>query len=317
MNGAMGVNVFFGISGYLITESWFRKCDPVAFVEARFLRIMPALVTSVLVSALLVGPFLSTLSLKDYLHDWQLRWFILGNSSLLWMGEELPQVFIGNPHPKVVNGSLWTLPKEVLMYGFVLLIGIVGKLWGGKVLFLVCSVILYVMVTLQFINLNQNEGALTLVRVARYFLVGSILFLWVNTAKFQLWIAVILALTLASLAATGWWQALLAPWAAVYCILWFAFTPALKKLNWKGKGSIDISYGLYIYGYFVQQVIFSVFPDLSGYVAFLLSVFITSSVAFLSWLYIEKPAMSLKGVARHMLAQKMESGVRSSTKNCS
>ena len=42
--GALGVLIFFTISGYLITESWDRDPNLSRFIARRMLRIFPALV---------------------------------------------------------------------------------------------------------------------------------------------------------------------------------------------------------------------------------------------------------------------------------
>jgi peptidoglycan/LPS O-acetylase OafA/YrhL len=293
LNGATGVNIFFAISGYLIAESWFRRSNMVTFVEARFLRIMPALAVSLVISALVVGPILSPLPLLDYLKHWQLRWFVFGNASLLWMGEELPLVFANNPHPKVINGSLWTLPKEATMYGFILLAGLFTKLWGGRLLFFVICILFFVVATLEYINLGQTESSLSLVRVARYFLLGAALYLAVPKAAVRFWIFVVLVL----LALSGWQSAWLSPLALTYGVFWFAFTPVWKRIG--GRWPVDLSYGLYIYGYFIQQVVFSVLPNISGYLAFVIAFFLTASIASLSWIYVERPALQLRGRTSH------------------
>lgn len=54
-------------------------------------------------------------------------WTYLQNI-LLVTRYELPGVFTGNIYPDVVNGSLWTLPLEVLMYIGVMILGLTGFL---------------------------------------------------------------------------------------------------------------------------------------------------------------------------------------------
>ena len=64
--GELGVSIFFAISGFLIARSW---CDdPVIgrFLLKRALRLIPALVVAVLVTALVVGPLVTVLSPSGY-----------------------------------------------------------------------------------------------------------------------------------------------------------------------------------------------------------------------------------------------------------
>src|SRR3954469_13920877 len=64
--GVLGVEIFFAISGFLVTASWLADPRPRAFLAKRGLRIMPALLVTVAVSAFLLGPLLSTLSAGSY-----------------------------------------------------------------------------------------------------------------------------------------------------------------------------------------------------------------------------------------------------------
>lgn len=41
--GSWAVDVFFVVSGFLVTKSWYRREDLVGFLYARFMRIFPAL----------------------------------------------------------------------------------------------------------------------------------------------------------------------------------------------------------------------------------------------------------------------------------
>ena len=66
---ALGVIIFFSISGYLITASWSRSRDVVSYTAARVLRIFPALVVVVVLSAYVLGPLVTTLPAGTYLSD--------------------------------------------------------------------------------------------------------------------------------------------------------------------------------------------------------------------------------------------------------
>ena len=57
---------FFAISGYLIVISRGTSSSFSSFVVKRILRIFPALITVLVLSALVVGPELSELSIAQY-----------------------------------------------------------------------------------------------------------------------------------------------------------------------------------------------------------------------------------------------------------
>lgn len=88
--------------------------SPLRYAVRRFMRIWPPLAAFVLVALLVVGPLATTLPVGDYFSNPD-TWTYLDNLRLdIRYG--LPGVFLENPYPGAVNGSLWTLPVEALMY---------------------------------------------------------------------------------------------------------------------------------------------------------------------------------------------------------
>lgn len=122
--GSIAVGIFFVMSGYLIASSWLASSTPRSFLLKRALRIFPALIVAVLLTVFVLGPMVTQLSLSQYLEA-DGTWTYLQNI-LLVTRYELPGVFTGNVYPEVVNGSLWTLPLEVLMYIGVMILGLTG-----------------------------------------------------------------------------------------------------------------------------------------------------------------------------------------------
>ena len=125
--GALGVGIFFVISGYLITQSWLVRGRILPFVAARMLRIYPALVGAVALSLLLAG-ISSALDWRSFLSHPQTVDFILHVTPAWEMRYRLPGAFPANPMPHDVNGSLWTLPIELRLYIAVLIVGVAGLL---------------------------------------------------------------------------------------------------------------------------------------------------------------------------------------------
>jgi len=301
-NGAFGVNVFFAISGFLITESWLRRRNAISFVEARALRIMPALIASVAMCAFVIGPLLSRASLATYLLDWHLRWFVIGNVSLLWMEEQLPLLFLGNPHPSVVNASLWTLPKEATMYGLVLGLGLIcqWRFLSRAFIPLLCGA--FAFATWKFIQLEQDEHALSLVRVSRHFIAGAVVGSLSRSARGPAIGAACLIVGLIALPNATALRAIVTPIALACAVLAIARGPAPRWVG--GRWRVDLSYGLYIYGYPLQQVLFHFWPQMSGYVNFALALPLTGLVSLASWHFIEKPALDHKGQAETWIRQR-------------
>lgn len=313
LTGALGVNIFFALSGFLITKSWLNRYSLGAFIQARALRIMPALVASVLACALLIGPILSSYDLKTYVTDWYFRGYVIGNITMLWPVEILPGIFQDNPHPSVVNGSLWTLPKEALMYLVTAVTGLIAagcsrRISERKALVL-CFIVIFITASYALHAGNQTEQSLTLSRVSRYFAVGAILFLLTDKLSDRKIFVVLASLAMLSTSpllmtahivsnteASAWLNAFLLPWALTSCVLFLATEVRLPKAG--GRWKFDISYGLYVYGYPIQQVLLHFFPEYSAYTVFGLSFCLTTICAVLSWIYIEQPALMQK-TARH------------------
>src|SRR3954471_24573302 len=64
---AIAVMVFFSISGFLLAQSWSIEPHLGRFLAKRALRIYPALIVVLLLSAFVLGPAVTTLPLADYL----------------------------------------------------------------------------------------------------------------------------------------------------------------------------------------------------------------------------------------------------------
>ena len=120
--GGAGVAVFFFLSGLLVWSSWMRDPSLSRFFMRRSLRIFPGLWLVVILSVFVVGPPLSTLRPVDYFGAGQTHGYL--STAVLAVRHGLPGVFAGNPYPHAFNGSLWTLPVEFFCYVSV-------AAWGG------------------------------------------------------------------------------------------------------------------------------------------------------------------------------------------
>jgi peptidoglycan/LPS O-acetylase OafA/YrhL len=112
--GSLGLFIFFSISGYLVSMSWLSDGSGVRFAIRRALRIFPALTVVILLSTFVLGPIVTTVPMQVYLHH-PATYRYLANIGL-YVSYYLPGSFEHVPIPNAVNGSLWSLPVEVLMY---------------------------------------------------------------------------------------------------------------------------------------------------------------------------------------------------------
>ena len=132
--GSLAVACFFGISGFLITQSWLKSPRVSDYLRKRVLRIYPGWTVAVLFCVFIIGPVLHNNHYLEF-HDKGTYRFI--SQLLLYKNgyfNELPG--IGIP-----NGSLWTIPFEFMCYLLVMALGLLG-------IFRKRNVILFFMVAL-------------------------------------------------------------------------------------------------------------------------------------------------------------------------
>ena len=109
-----GLNILIVISGYWICHSCTREDRFASYLTKRLIRLLPALYACILVSALIVGPVFTAIPLGEYFrHPQFFRYFL----NLLFNPQyTLPGAFADNPYPTASNGSLWSLPVELMLY---------------------------------------------------------------------------------------------------------------------------------------------------------------------------------------------------------
>jgi peptidoglycan/LPS O-acetylase OafA/YrhL len=286
----IGVALFFVMSGYLVTQSYIRNPNMLSYLEARLLRIYPALWATLIFTALVLGPLMTELSLGDYFSK-KLTWKYIYHNALLYPDvlHRLPGVFMDNPRAGGINGSLWTLPVEVRMYCIVAILGVSGVL-KNRLFFNVIGaaiVLFYLAAPDQFFLLHHLRHE----RLGLYFLLGALAF--VNRESLKLhWSGVAILFIFVFLAySTAAYNVVYAVWFA-YLTLYIAFHSKLRLPDLAARG--DFSYGLYLYAFPMTQVsIVFLGPENPWLV--LTSTFISSmALAILSWRCIEKPSLRLK-----------------------
>lgn len=298
----LGVVIFFSLSGYLVTQSWQRDTRLVPFFFKRSLRIFPALFICILLAACVLGPLLTRLSFSDYIgNEHFLEYFYnLGLNPRY----ALPGVFENNTYPNAVNGSLWTLPVEFFCY---ILIG--GLALGHKQLRSgVMMMIVAVVCLISFYFHTVYAGSQIVIWgtdvksafiMIPFFLVGSLCFTLQGKIPLRMDVAVLLVCTLFILEELGLGRLLLVScWFVLpYSILAFgqASTPIIRRCARFG----DLSYGVYLYAFPVQQtLIYESRNSISSGVLTIYTTLIAVVLAFMSWHLIEKNALRLKPGAR-------------------
>lgn len=290
-----GVVVFFSISGYLITASWGRTRDPISYLLARSLRIFPALVVVVAVSALVLGPLVTVLP-SDVYFDQPFTWDYLTNNLRLRPQFELPGVFASNVYPNAVNGSLWTLGPEFACYLAVPLLLIVPRTLRLPVMVGALLLVLHwAEVPRELSPLVWGTILADAAEMWVFFAAGAVLRLLHERWKGIFRADVAVALVAAYVVALGMWPADFTrfSWVALpYAVLTvgLASTPHVRRASRFG----DVSYGLYLWAFPVQQTVVHVAGVQVWWLNLLIVVTVTTTLAWLSWHLIERPSMALK-----------------------
>ncbi|MGN7799750.1 acyltransferase family protein [Leifsonia sp. 22587] len=276
--GNLGVHGFFVISGYLIVQSFLRSRSLLQYGMNRVLRIVPGLVVALILSSLI--------ALR--LHS-----------------------FANNPVPYISNGPVWTLTWEVVCYAAVAVLGIVGAL--NRTAFpavFAAGWVLY----LAGIG-DTSDFMLAIVPMFLMFAAGALFALYLTKIRLEVLILALIGLALT--ADFGVFSAVVrfvmagVPFlygpdvslGEIHRVIYLASFPVV--VIWVGKLARpslplrnDISYGTYIYGWPVAQVlVFAALKwalPLNPWLLFLATMLITLPIAYLSWRFIEKPALGLK-----------------------
>lgn len=270
--GALGVSIFFVISGYLVSASYLR--DPRTYLVKRLLRIEPGLIASLVVTVLVLGS-VTTASASEY---WPAAAMYVVRNALLYPATyQLPGVFEAAPVAGVVNGVLWTLRLEFTFYLVLMLIRARPALI--LTLLVACAAVFVVM---SFTHPGWADERVTRIiflaaRNGMLFFAGAAL--QVYSLKTPVWLG------LGSAAAFPWLGPLVLPTA----VLGLART---------GKLPADFSYGIYIYAFPIQQLL-----AVRGELSLLTSLALVVPVAALSWFLVEKPALALKPGSRSAIVQ--------------
>lgn len=287
--GEHAVNAFFAISGFLVMMSYERRGWR-DYSVARLLRIAPGLVAATLVVALLIGGGMTRLDLRAYLVDPQLWRFIQGTLTTFKSAAVLPGVFEENPLAFPM-GTVWTLKYETMRYLGILVAGLVG-LTRRRDLVLGAWVLLVVAVIMREVVAPHGSKALeTVLRLLLIFLTGGLVYLWRERVPLSLLGLGATLVVVALLSSTPFYKAALylgTAWGALV----LALAPALTRRSTEPPA--DLSYGVYLYGWPVQQVFYALFPAAGALAMLWPALAITVVIATLSWYAVEKPALGLK-----------------------
>jgi peptidoglycan/LPS O-acetylase OafA/YrhL len=309
--GGVAVDAFFCISGFLVARSRARTSDVRRFLLHRALRIAPAFAAAVLVVAFGFGPLWAWLergALPSGFFDAALDWV---RDSFLFRTDQdsgFAGLLRGNPVAGWVDAPLWTLRYECICYALLALLGWLGLLDAERpaAVALACGAawLLHALDSaMPGIGAAMSGGLASaeLLRLSAFFFAGAFAWHWRKSLLASPRVAAASGALLVAALRVGGFQ-LVAPAALTCLVLWLACRLPLRRL-----GRADTSYGLYLFGFPIQQTFVLVGLHNLGMPAFIaLSLAAAWVLALLSHALVETPFLALKRAPSRSPASKVQ-----------
>jgi peptidoglycan/LPS O-acetylase OafA/YrhL len=306
--GEIAVNAFFFISGYLITGSYLNSSTIGSYALKRILRIYPGFLVASLVCWFVVLPLGG-----GSLHLPAREWISAIARALLLREPNLGEAFKGSYYP-ALDRAMWTISYEFNCYTLLLALGLAGILARRNLVFAITVTLLVLSVMLSTdhdaamrvpaakeLASTRFLGAINTVWIASIrqnirlmgiFMTGASYFLFREKIRFKP-----LNFLVGSLALCGCMLNMHLASAGTAVFGGFLILAAARKATGgileRINNENDISYGTYLYAWPIIKLVFWWWPAFpvvwAGLVAFLSACL----CGWLSWRFVEKPAMAL------------------------
>lgn len=285
-SGDIAVMMFFVISGFMVSGSFLARANLATYVEARLLRIVPAFVFVLVLCACVVGPVFTSHELRDYFASPDVARYVFKNlkfsSDMAWT---LPGVFDAN-RSSTINGSLWTLPAEMRMYLLVAVLGVLGLLRARTL----GTLAVLAMIVAGLLHPRLLPVHADWLRLGAFFCIGILAQLYKERIQVRHDVMLVLAAVAYISYNTDSYIWLLGLAIGYFCF-WFAYRTPVLGLDRFG----DPSYGIYLWGWPIQQMVVTLAPGITPWANFLVSAPLAIAMGVASWHLVEKPCLSLKG----------------------
>lgn len=283
--GSIAVQAFFLISGYLVTQSLRNSNSLPNYFVARFLRIWPALACALFLT-IFCAWISSDAAGNEFLSG---SYAYLKKNLLLIAGVsyELPGAFANNPTSSV-NGSLWTLPWEIRCYLLLVFLWCLGLLALKRHFFLAIagfSALAYTSTDIATFLQSENPEVPWLIG---FFIAGASAQIMADRVR-----PIAFSVALCTAAVFSFFY-LDQKSITVFLIASITFALGFSSLIRLPNIKTDLSYGIYIYAFPIQQLLVHFFPSIAPLILFFTAMLILIPVSAISWFWIEKPSLALK-----------------------
>lgn len=292
LDSNFAVKGFFAISGFLIAKSYLRSDTIRSYFAKRALRILPAY-CFVIIMCFFIGVCLTTLPLLEFIkHKDTVKYLIANLSFMNFLQPSLPGVFTGNPN-QPLDGSLWTIKAEVILYILLPFIIPLMKKNPLKIYFIIffVSCLWFFYFTYLYSGPKADTLAKQFVSLSSYFFFGTLVATY-QPAFDKIKGTAIASLIIFFLLKNTAFSFLIEPIAFSSLIILLC-TGFCKEIVISQYG--DLSYGMYLYHWPIIQVLthFGVY-DKNAYLGLLLTVTLTLALSYISWNLLEKKFLKIK-----------------------
>ncbi len=308
--GSAAVNFFFVISGFLIVRSFESSDNFGEYIKKRILRIYPGFIVVFVLGFLVFGPIghmkhINFAEYQNFLNTIPLK---RETANMLSLQSPIENRYFTQLPQSGLNNSLWTIHYEFICYLMVPLLVWLGFTKQKKWL-LVLMLISYMLLCLQTLGYifpfkQSLSGGIIgnpyyYPRYFTYFLCGSCVYVFRNQIPRNAWLAVA-ALVLFLLSFKLKLIDAIWPLSGTYLLFFAAYHHKYIFPKFAKYG--DLSYGIYLYGWPLQQLIILWLGKLLNIYTFFAIVFpIILIFAALSWKVAEAPALKLKNIKLNSL----------------
>jgi peptidoglycan/LPS O-acetylase OafA/YrhL len=294
--GELAVNFFFVISGFLVTRSWLTDPNLGRYLARRVARIVPGFVVATAIGLLVVGPLAADSVLQYFSAQ---HWLAIVAQTLALKQISVTGAFTHNPI-SLVHGTLWTIQYEFDCYLAIAVLGVIGLLSNWKMATFVAIAVALSIGTLYRDRLPIIDFGWCALLISSpehwpdlfpFFFIGSAFYIFRKKIPKT---AILLGLSLAALLSS----ALLGHFYAAclicgtYAVLFLALSTE-SSIKIAGH-RVDLSYGIYLYGWPIQQLLlYFFFAWMTPVILFLAAMVLTGATAWASWRFIEAPCLLL------------------------
>lgn len=283
--GALAVELFFLISGYLILRSWIEEPVLRRFLNKRIRRIYPGFLAASVVTVMTCGFVLTA-----HHSGWGLTGlfkFLIG--ALTLAQPVVPFSFAGTHYPGI-NVPLWSIRYEFICYLMVPLLHALPL--RNKAMIWTASFTLFGLAYIYGTGLHgdytMSDHALlakSFIRLPMFFFAGGLFyFIFRRTRPSRLMVLTSLILLSASFVSGVLVEPSLALFGgyALFSLAWleYGWLAAYSRLP-------DISYGTYLYGWPVSKLLYHYDPSMSAGLNATFSLGIAIFCGYLSWTLVE------------------------------